>query len=65
MESLSNIYTLSVRDLITKINTLVDIDDSNVVLEATNRPPIRFDEPLFIIKLDCNFDPIPESEKQL
>lgn len=65
MESLSKIYTLSVDDLIGKIKSLVSIEDSNVTLEASNRPPMRFDEPLFIIKLDCNFKEIDESRYQL
>lgn len=52
-------------DLIGKIKSLVSIEDSNVTLEASNRPPMRFDEPLFIIKLDCNFKEIDESRYQL
>lgn len=56
MESLSNIYTLSVRDLISKLKSLESIDEFNVTFEASNKPPIRFEEPLFVIKLDCTFD---------
>lgn len=47
MESLSNIYTLSVRDLINKLSQLVDIEDSVVVKDLAARPVVRFDEPLF------------------
>ena len=59
MESLSNIYTLSVKDLIDKLQSLAAIEDSSVTFESTNKPPIRFEEPLFVMQLDCTFDPIP------
>ena len=55
MESLSNIYTLSVRDLINKLSSLVDIEDSLIVKDLAARPAVRFDEPLFQIKLESNF----------
>jgi len=58
MESLSNIYTLSVRDLITKLQSLVDIEDSMVVKDPAVKPPLRFEEPLFQIKLESNFNEI-------
>ena len=47
MEALSNVYTLSVNDLISKLTSLVDIDESYVLKDPTTRTPVRFDEPLF------------------
>ena len=47
MEALSNIYTLSVRDLITKLSSLVDIEESYILKDPANRIGVRFDEPLF------------------
>jgi dynein heavy chain len=55
MEALSNIYTLSVRDLITKLQSMVEIDESYILKDASARAAVRFDEPLFQIKLESNF----------
>lgn len=61
LNSLKNVYLDSLEEMISEFSTCARIKENFIYREKSQKGANKYREPLFLIKIDFNFTPIPES----